>query len=108
MRRRPGARADRLQSPRSATAAGRSTGSGPVGLLRSRGGVVEKSIGDAVVGASGVPEAHEDDVLRAVRAALEMRGAAANLDLLALTGHAPAARAAGDLVSKRLSELQAF
>jgi hypothetical protein len=28
--------------------------------------------------------------------------------ILALTGHAPAARAAGDLVSKRLGELQAF
>jgi MFS family permease len=28
--------------------------------------------------------------------------------ILALTGHAPAARAAGDLVSKRLSELEAF
>lgn len=28
--------------------------------------------------------------------------------ILALTGHAPAARAAGDLVSRRLSELEAF
>ena len=33
-----------------------------------------------MVGAFGVPEAHEDDALRAVRAALEMREAAAELD----------------------------
>ena len=32
------------------------------------------------MGAFGVPEAHEDDALRAVRAALEMRKAAAELD----------------------------
>jgi class 3 adenylate cyclase len=44
------------------------------------GGTVEKFIGDAVLGTFGVPEAHEDDTLRAVRAALEMREAAAKLD----------------------------
>ena len=33
-----------------------------------------------MVGTFGVPEAHEDDTLRAVRAALEMREAAAELD----------------------------
>ncbi len=48
--------------------------------VERHGGTVEKFIGDAVVGAFGVPTAHEDDTLRAVRAALEMRDAAAELD----------------------------
>jgi class 3 adenylate cyclase len=44
------------------------------------GGSVEKFIGDAVVGTFGIPETHEDDALRAVRAALDMRSAAEELD----------------------------
>ncbi len=48
--------------------------------IERHGGTVEKFIGDAVVGAFGVPAAHEDDTFRAVRAALEMREAAAELD----------------------------
>ena len=47
--------------------------------IQRHGGTVEKFIGDAVVGTFGVPETHEDDTLRAVRAALEMREAAAQL-----------------------------
>ena len=44
--------------------------------IERHGGVVEKFIGDAVVGVFGAPRAHEDDPTRAVRAGLEIcRGA---------------------------------
>ena len=42
------------------------------GVLERHGGSVEKFIGDAVVAVFGVPVVHEDDGLRAVRAAAEM------------------------------------
>jgi class 3 adenylate cyclase/tetratricopeptide (TPR) repeat protein len=44
-------------------------------IVESHGGTVEKFIGDAVVAVFGVPVAHEDDALRALRAAAEMREA---------------------------------
>jgi class 3 adenylate cyclase/tetratricopeptide (TPR) repeat protein len=48
--------------------------------LERHGGAVEKFIGDAVVGMFGVPEAHEDDALRACRAALEIQARVRELE----------------------------
>jgi class 3 adenylate cyclase/predicted ATPase len=44
-------------------------------ILERHGGEIEKFIGDAVVAFFGLTELHEDDALRAVRAALELRDA---------------------------------
>jgi class 3 adenylate cyclase len=43
------------------------------GIVEAHGGSVEKFIGDAVMAVFGVPVTHEDDALRACRAAVEMR-----------------------------------
>ncbi|HUF01504.1 MAG TPA: adenylate/guanylate cyclase domain-containing protein [Gaiellaceae bacterium] len=50
------------------------------------GGIVEKFAGDAVMAAFGVPQAHEDDALRATRAALAIRAAVDDLELEARIG----------------------
>ncbi len=43
--------------------------------IHRHGGTVEKYIGDAVMAVFGLPVAHEDDPVRAVRAAIDMRAA---------------------------------
>ena len=48
-------------------------------LIEGHGGVVQKFIGDAVVGVFGVPAAHEDDPERAVRAGLRIVEAAEDM-----------------------------
>jgi class 3 adenylate cyclase/tetratricopeptide (TPR) repeat protein len=55
-------------------------------IVERHGGTVEKFIGDAVMAVFGVPIAHEDDALRAVRAAAEMRDALPELDVEARIG----------------------
>jgi DNA-binding SARP family transcriptional activator len=48
-------------------------------VIERHGGAVEGFIGDAVVGVFGLTELHEDDALRAVRVAVELRDAGAAL-----------------------------
>src|SRR3954462_6069576 len=56
------------------------------GIVESHGGSVEKFIGDAVMAVFGVPVAHEDDALRACRAAVEMRDALPDLGVAGRIG----------------------
>jgi class 3 adenylate cyclase/tetratricopeptide (TPR) repeat protein len=55
-------------------------------IVERHGGTVEKFIGDAVMAVFGVPQLHEDDALRAVRAAVEMRDALPELGVEARIG----------------------
>jgi class 3 adenylate cyclase/tetratricopeptide (TPR) repeat protein len=50
-------------------------------VIERHGGSVEKFIGDAVMAVFGIPRLHEDDALRAVRAASDMRTALETLNV---------------------------
>jgi class 3 adenylate cyclase/tetratricopeptide (TPR) repeat protein len=49
-------------------------------VVRHHGGTVEKFAGDAVMAVFGIPAAHEDDALRATRAAADMHAALGDLN----------------------------
>jgi class 3 adenylate cyclase len=55
-------------------------------IIERHGGTIEKFVGDAVTAVFGIPVSHEDDALRAVRAAWEMRAAIAEHGLEARFG----------------------
>jgi class 3 adenylate cyclase/tetratricopeptide (TPR) repeat protein len=72
-------------------------------IVERHGGTVEKFVGDAVMAVFGIPASHEDDALRAVRAASEMRDAVSRHGLEARigvdTGEVVVGGAAGTLVT---------
>jgi class 3 adenylate cyclase len=70
--------------------------------LEAHGGTVEKFIGDAVVGMFGVPEAHEDDALRACRAALEIQRQTAKLGVSVRIGVNTGEAVAGDAAQREM------
>ena len=55
-------------------------------IVESHGGTVDKFVGDAVEAVFGIPVAHEDDALRACRAAVETNEAVPELGLQARIG----------------------
>src|SRR5436309_5751126 len=82
-------------------------------VLEAHGGTVEKFIGDAVMAVFGIPVLHEDDALRAVRAAMEMREALAGLNERLEREHGVAIQArigvnTGEVVAGDPSQGQAF
>jgi class 3 adenylate cyclase len=55
-------------------------------VIERHGGLVEKFVGDAVMAVFGLPVAHEDDAVRAVRAAVELHDVVGRLNLQARIG----------------------
>jgi class 3 adenylate cyclase len=65
-------------------------------VLERHGGTVEKFVGDAVMAVFGIPVAREDDALRAMRAAVELRSAVHDVGLEARIGVNTGAVVAGE------------
>ena len=65
-------------------------------VLERHGGTVEKFVGDAVMSVFGIPVAREDDALRAVGAAVELRDVVHGLELEARIGVNTGAVVAGE------------
>jgi class 3 adenylate cyclase len=55
-------------------------------ILERHGGTVEKFVGDAAMAVFGIPDVHEDEALRAVRAATEIHAKVGELGLEVRTG----------------------
>jgi class 3 adenylate cyclase/tetratricopeptide (TPR) repeat protein len=55
-------------------------------ILERHGGTVEKFVGDAAMAVFGVPQVHEDDAVRAARAAVEIHDAVIGLGLATRIG----------------------
>src|SRR5207253_10110240 len=70
-------------------------------VVARHGGTIEKFAGDAAMAAFGVPVTHEDDALRAARAAVELQAAAAGLELPIRVGVAAGEVLAGDSSSRQ-------
>ena len=77
-----------------------------VDVVRRHGGIVNQAIGEEIVSVFGVPAAHDDDELRAVRAALELHRRVGELAHAGLTGplQIQSALHAGVVVAQRLNE----
>ena len=78
------------------------------GIVVGYGGTVDKHIGDAVMALFGAPRAHDDDPLRAVRAALDIHAALARTteaSSRALQAHVGIA--SGEVVAGTLSRVEA-
>ena len=70
--------------------------------VERHGGTVEKFIGDAVMAVFGIPRAHEDDALRALRAALEVREGLVDLGIQGRIGVCTGEVVAGALTGDAL------
>jgi tetratricopeptide (TPR) repeat protein/class 3 adenylate cyclase len=79
-----------------------------VDVVRAFGGLVNQAMGEEIVSLFGVPMAHDDDDLRAVRAALELQARVSAIENAAWPpGVAPAVQSGlhvGPVVARRLQE----